>query len=272
MGEIVLLGCGGGRHQTIDQTFRTGGFRIHDQMNFHVDPGPGTLLLTNQLQLDPLDIDGVFISHSHPDHYADAEVLVEAIERNKSGKGRLLGSRSVIEGFEELGPVVSKYHQNKVGEVVSMGQGESFEFEGLKFESTPTRHSDPTGIGLKIHTSSGIIGYTGDTQYFEELPEVFKKSRVLIANVTRPDSKRIKGHLCTEDLIKILKEVNPDVAVIVHMGMLFLRNSPKGDAARVERRTGTTTVPGFVGTRIELDEGGVRVERPSEQAKISKFS
>lgn len=47
MTEIISLGCGGGRHQTLDQTFRTGGFRIHSGFKLHVDPGPGALLLTN---------------------------------------------------------------------------------------------------------------------------------------------------------------------------------------------------------------------------------
>ncbi len=210
MVEIVSLGCGGGRHQTLDQSFRTGGFRIHGKIDLHVDPGPGALLLTNELGLDPLDLNGVAVSHAHPDHYTDAEVLVEGMSRGSSDGGRFVGSRSAIEGTEELGPAISKYHKRKAGKVISLEPEESFEDDDIKLEATPTKHSDPTGFGLKIHTDQGIIGYTGDTQYFEELPEFFTDSRVLIANVTRPGNKRIEKHLCIEDLVEILKVVEPE--------------------------------------------------------------
>lgn len=271
MTEIISLGCGGGRHQILDQTFRTGGFRVHDRIKLHIDPGPGALLLTNQLGLDPLDLDVTVVSHSHLDHYVDAEVLVEAMKSGSSVGGRFIGSESVIQGAEDRGPVLSKYHQRKVGELISLEPTQSFELRGVKIEATPTKHSDSTGFGLKIHTESGMVGYTGDTEYFEELPEFFTESRVLIANVTRPGNKRIGGHLCIDDLVKILERTEPELAIISHMGMLFLRNSPKKEASYVENKTGVKTIPGFVGVRIEMKRG-VKIDRRPKRTEISDFS
>lgn len=271
MNEIISLGCGGGRHQTLDQSFRTGGFRIHSGVKLHVDPGPGALLLTNELGLNPLEVDGVIVSHTHSDHYADAEILVEAMERESSGGGRFIGSVSTIEGAGDLGPALSKYHRREAGEVISLEPGESFKHGALKLEATPTEHGDPTGIGLKIHDEPGIVGYTGDTQYFEGLPELFENSRVLIANVTRPGDKRIEGHLCSDDLIKMLKEIKPEAAMILHMGMLFLRNSPEKEAGYIEEQTGVRTVPGHVGTRVKVGEE-VKIRQEPKQTEIAKFS
>lgn len=270
MTEIIFLGCGGGRYQTMDQTFRTGGFRIHDEVNFHVDPGPGALLLTNQFGFDPFDLDGLAISHSHPDHYADAEVMVESIGRESRTGGILIGNKSLIEGYDDGFPAISNYHQSKIGRIVSMEEGDRTGFHGIEFEATRTEHSDPYGVGFKIRTGSGKIGYTSDTEYFEQLPELFEDVRVLIANVTRPDEKRIDGHLCSEDLKEILNVVEPEIAVILHMGMLFLRNSPGEETFEIERDTGVKTISGFTGTKLKLDDE-VSVDKISKQRELTDF-
>lgn len=265
------MGCGGGRHQILDQTFKTGGFRINSEVNLHVDPGPGALLLTTQLGLDPMDLDAIFVSHSHTDHRSDTEVLMEAVKRKSPSGGRFIGSESAVNGAEGLSPAVSKHHQRKIGEIVSLKSGDSFEFEGLKLEATPTKHSDPTTIGFMLHTESGTVGYTSDTEYFDELIEAFEGCDVLMANITRPGDKRIRGHLCSQDLIELLDAVEPSISVILHMGMLFLRNSPERESQRIMEATGVRTIPGYVGTKIEMD-GEISVGKVSRQKGIGEFS
>ena len=269
--ELVFLGCGGGRHQTIDQRFGTGGFRVHGDLKLHVDPGPGALLLTHQLGLNPLDLDCVIASHCHPDHYTDAEVLVEAMTQHTTRKrGVLVGSESVLSGKDKWGPAISSYHQSWADKVVCMRPGDSLELGDLKLEATPTKHNDPTTFGLKFHSASGIIGYTNDTEYFESLPGYFEGSRLLILNITRPLDRRIRWHLCSDDAIKILKEVKPELAVMVHMGMLFVRHPPEREAARIERESRTEIIPGHIGTRVRLD-GEINVKRPVRQPSLEAF-
>lgn len=270
MTKIITLGCGGGRHQTIDQTFKTGGFRIHDKkFKIHIDPGPGALLLTNQYGLDPKDLDAVFVSHAHPDHYADAEVLIGAMNRENSA-GRLIGSQSVVEEDRKLGPAISSYHKRKAGEIISLKPGDVFNLNGTDVTASPTEHSDSTGVGFIIETGSGSVGYTGDTELCDDLVDVFEDVRILVGNVTRPGSKRIDGHLCSDDFAELLETVQPDLGIILHMGMLFLRNSPREEAARIEERSGVETIPGFVGTEINIGES-VGVKRKVEQEKLERF-
>jgi len=269
--EITSLGCGGGRLQIIDQTFRTGGFRIQDDFDLHVDPGPGAILLSSELNLDPTKLDGVFVSHSHSDHCTDAGVLVEAMSRESSSPGIFLGSETAVDGNDDLGPALTKYHRGLAGELISLEEGESFDSGDLDLEATPTTHSDPSAVGFKIYAESGVVGYTSDTHYFDDLKEIFEDCRVLIANVTRPDGRRIQGHLCSKDLVELLKEVNPELSMILHMGMLFLRNNPRREAALIEEESGVRTVPGFVGTKISVDED-VEVERGRTQMRLNGYS
>jgi phosphoribosyl 1,2-cyclic phosphodiesterase len=269
--ELVFLGCGGGRYQTIDQHFKTGGFRLHGQVKLHVDPGPGALLLTHQLGLNPLDLDCIIVTHCHPDHYADAEILTEAMTQHMTKRrGVLIGSSAVLRGGTKFGPAISKYHQEKVPEIVTFKPGVKYELRDLKLEATRTHHSEPTAFGLKVHSSAGAIGYTSDTQYFEGLAKQFEGCRVLIASITRPLGMRISWHLCSDDLISILKDVKPELAVIVHMGMLFLRHHPDNEAARIKAETGVDTVPGYAGTRIDIDKE-INVKRPARQPSLESF-
>ena len=39
------------------------------------------LVRTYQFGFDPRNLDGVFVSHAHTDHYNDAEILIEAMTR-----------------------------------------------------------------------------------------------------------------------------------------------------------------------------------------------
>ncbi len=271
MVELVFLGCGGGRYQTVDQHFKTGGFRLHAGAKIHVDPGPGALLLSHQHDLDPLALDCVVTTHCHPDHYSDVEVLIEAMTQHMTRKrGVLIGSESVLKGAGRLGPAISRFHQGKPEKVVCFRAGESYELGDLKLEATPTQHGDPTAFGLKIHSQEGIVGYTNDTQYFDELAKHFKDSRVLIANVTRPLAMRIPWHLCSDDLIALLKQVKPELAVMVHMGMLFLKHPPEKEATRIEAATGIKTVLGHAGLRVNLDKE-MKFKRPTKQPSSETF-
>lgn len=256
----------------VSQYFKTGGFRIHAGGNVHVDPGPGALLLTHQYGLNPLDLDGIIVTHCHPDHYTDTEVLVEAMTRHLPKKrGALICSRSVIEGVRNFGPAVSKYHQRKPEKLVVLEPGDKFQLKNMEIVSVPTKHSDPTSFGIIFHTENGAIGYTGDTQYFEDIEKYYNGVRVLIANVTRPLSMRIPWHLCSDDLIKILGKVKPELVVMIHMGMLFLKHAPSQEASRIKTETGVEVIPGHAGLRVNIDKE-IKITRPAKQPTLEEFA
>ena len=119
--KITFLGSGGGRFSAISQRRMTGGFRIDNLggKNYHIDPGPGALIRTYQFGFNPRNLSGVFVSHSHTDHYNDAEILIEAMTRGMTKKmGTIVGSTSVLEGYDKWGPCISKYHQSNSDVVV----------------------------------------------------------------------------------------------------------------------------------------------------------
>lgn len=256
--EIIFLGSGGGRWVTITQKMRTGGFRIHASKNMHVDPGPGALVNLQEANISPLSTDAIIVSHCHPDHYTDAEVLIEAMTHGATKqRGVLACSESVLVGKDNLGPAISKYHQSKLGELAILKSGKEFNICDIKVEALPTRHSDPTTVGLKFHTQYGILTYTSDTEYFKGISENYSNSRIMILNAIRPGSDRIPWHLCVDDAIKIISEVEPELAILTHFGMK-MRGIADMEAKRVKKETGVKTISAKDGFRVTVSEKGIK--------------
>ncbi|MGC9516730.1 MAG: MBL fold metallo-hydrolase [Methanomicrobiales archaeon] len=240
---------------TITQKRMTGGFRIDgiDNKNIHIDPGPGALVRSYQFGLNPVKLDAILISHSHTDHYSDGEVLIEAMTRGVTRKkGAVFGSLSVIEGFKNWGPCISKYHLSKP-EVVILGANKSRKLGNIKIRGTKTVHGDPTGVGFQLKTKDLTISYTSDTEYFENLHNYHSGADILIASVIRPASESIRGHMCTNDFIKLVGEVKPKLAIMTHLGMKMIMNNAPQEAQRVKNETGINTIAAYDGLEIDLD-------------------
>jgi phosphoribosyl 1,2-cyclic phosphodiesterase len=241
--SITFLGTGGGRFATIYQIRATGGIYINDGARVHLDPGPSALMNMRRLALDPAKTDAVLISHCHPDHYADAEMLIEGM--TKGGfklTGTLAGSISAIQGTEGFSPAVSDYHRSITAGVVTAVPGESFEIKGMKVEVTPTSHSDPSGVGFRFHTSTGIVSYVGDTELFPRLVDAHRGCRVLVLNLTRPLGSRIPKHLCTEDAAELASALRPEVVLLTHFGMKLVHEGVKHQAEHIENASGSRTL------------------------------
>ncbi len=242
MTDITFLGTGGGRFATIYQARSTGGIFIDGTRRIHLDPGPGTLLRMKQLGIKPTDLDAVFISHSHPDHYTDAEVLIEAMSRGGLEKrGIVLAAESVIEGDGKFGPAISGYHRSLPETLKILRPGDEYEF-GIKVRATASYHSDSSTIGLQIFEREGMIAYVADTEFRKEIIEQNRGSRILILPVTRPLGERIKGHLCTEDAAKIVEEIKPELAIFTHFGLKCIRHGPNLQAEWTWKKTGVKTI------------------------------
>ena len=267
MTEIVLLGTGGGRHTTMFQARSTGGFLLRDDSaRIHMDPGPGALTNLCNIGYDLRTTDAVMISHSHPDHYSDAEVAIEGMTFGGWKKrGSVYGSVSVMEGSSGLGPCLSPYHLGLPTSRHVMRPGDRYKIGDIEMEITESDHSDPTTVGYKAHTPDGIFSYVTDTSYSDRIADQYQGSKVLFLPITTPDDKRIKGHLCTDDGIEFIRRVRPQLAVFIHLGIVMLKHDPVAQASRATEETGVKTISGEDLMCIDMSDLSIRMlkaERP----------
>ncbi|WP_457754018.1 MBL fold metallo-hydrolase [Thermococcus sp.] len=253
--EITFLGSGGGRFITITQTRSTGGFFIKASKKIYVDPGPGALVRAWRYKIDPRRIDVLFVSHRHTDHCNDVEVMLEGITMGVTRKrGILIASKSVVHGDESHTPAVSKYHLDSLEEIHTPNPGDKFILGEEEMIITPAIHADPTTIGFRLRTKYGDISYIPDTQYFDELKKWHEGARVMIAAITRPKDMRIPYHLCTEDVIYMLKGMKdkPELLIMNHIGMKMHFANPYKEAKFIENVTGVKTLVAKEGFRVTI--------------------
>lgn len=226
------------------QTRCTGGMLVeHDDKMLHIDPGPGAMTQLHKIHYDPTRTDSIIISHAHPDHYSDAEVAVEGMTFGGWKKrGHVFGSTSVVYGDEGFSRCLSEYHMGIAGSVTAFEPGDILDVDGMTVDICTAKHSDPTNVGFKFHTPHGIVAYVSDTEFTEEIAKQYIGVRVLILPVTTPDENRIKYHLCTEDAVKFIDIVKPELAIFTHLGIVIIRRDPAKQAAMTQERTGIHTI------------------------------
>ncbi|MEM2183246.1 MAG: MBL fold metallo-hydrolase [Candidatus Bathyarchaeia archaeon] len=269
--EVIFLGTGGGRFATITQRRRTGGIRLiseHDKVNIHIDPGPGALIYSLEMGLDPQKIRAIFVSHSHLDHANDAEPLIEAMsEGTTKRRGVLVAARSVLRGNEVCESSISKYHQAMPERVIEATVGASFEVDRINVTVCKAVHSDPDAVGFRFEVKGfGSLAYMPDSEYFSGVSSFYSGLRLLILSVLRPSGQPWEGHMTTDDAIKIISETHPEMALITHFGMQMILKGPEREAELIEKKTGVPTRAAFDGMRVILGKeitigGKMRRER-----------
>jgi ribonuclease BN (tRNA processing enzyme) len=255
MTTITFLGTCGGRFATIYQTRSTGGIFIQDNINIFIDPGPGALLRMKEEKIDPTKIDLLLVSHCHPDHYTDVDVLIEAITNGcTQNRGTIIGSESVIKGIEGFQPKASNYHLSHLENVFTAKPKESFLVDEQNIVATPTIHTDPSGVGFKIHTKNGIITYTSDTSMDDYIIDTYTDSRLLILALTTPIGIKLHHHLSPEDAVNILEKVGPEKAFLTHFGLRAINAGPESIAEWIQEKCGVNTIAAEDGMRVEMEK------------------
>ncbi|MBN2122132.1 MBL fold metallo-hydrolase [Candidatus Micrarchaeota archaeon] len=252
--KLTFLGTGGGRINLIKQIRATGGICISGPKNIHIDPGPGALVRMRNKGMDPLKTDIMVVTHSHIDHIGDAGVLIEGMSHYAlKKKGTLIASEDAL-GGEIKGQKISGFHLSRLETVVRAKPGETFEFEGGKISFKKAVHDDFPAFGFVLEMGGKKIGYTGDTEYFEEMPEEYAGCDLLIINVMKPFADEYKGHLTAEDASKLIGRVQPKLAILTHMGLKMLRYPAEKRASEVEAETGVRVIAAEDGMEIGESE------------------
>jgi phosphoribosyl 1,2-cyclic phosphodiesterase len=253
--NIMFLGTAGGRIVIMTQIRASGGFVLEmDSERIHLDPGPGALVRAKQYGVNLQRLTGLIVSHCHPDHYTDAEMVIESMtEGTKKKRGVLIGNEYVIKGGKDYRQAVSPFHLKLLERYEILKPEGKTKIGNIEITATPTKHGEEKALGF-VFRGSKTLGYAGDGEYFEGQEKYFRECDYLVLNVLRPRNVKWPEHMNSNQAAELLSKVKPSLAVIQHFGMLMLRANPEREAKWIEKQTGVRTIAATDGMRIDLDQ------------------
>ena len=210
-------------------------------------------MISSRPKLNPLELDGIFLSHRHIDHANDVNIIIEAMTNGgKDQRGILFAPSDALDSD----PVVLHHFRNHLEDINRLKEKEKYTIGSLSFE-TPVRHvHDVETYGVRFFGSQLTVSYIADTKYFDGL-ESFYQSNVLILNVVLLESKEWINHLSVIDAEKIISSIHPNLCILTHFGMSMIKAKPWNIAEELSKQTGVNVIAASDGKIISLDKNNI---------------
>jgi phosphoribosyl 1,2-cyclic phosphodiesterase len=248
--KIIFLGTAGGRITTFRLVRRSGGFLIErGDLLVQVDPGPGAFVYLKEKGIDYRRIRLLVISHLHIDHTADANTLIEAsTDGGKLKNLSLFCPRSVVEGESR---VIFPYLLGRLKSLEYIEEGKLLNCDGFTVRGIMKHiHHGAETYGLEL---GGDIVYVSCARFEERMLEVYpKRPRLMILNTTFYSKRSAIDHLSVEEAKELIRECEPDLAVITHYSMEMHQKDPEKVAKELSGELGVNVISAFDGMELTI--------------------
>ncbi|MBS3102225.1 MBL fold metallo-hydrolase [Candidatus Woesearchaeota archaeon] len=236
---IIFLGTGGDTYVVGKQIRASGGIILQINENqFHIDPGPGSLLMAKEVGVNLRANTALFVSHNHLNHCNDVNAVIDAMTyAGFDKKGVLIANNTVVNGSQSYRPILQEYYKNCLERYIVLNAGQKVGINEVEIMALKARHSEENAIGFKFFTPQFTLSYSGDTKYNAEIADQYQNSNILILNVPYLKKEKDNDGLSKEDAVKIINAVKPRLAIITHFGMDFVKADPLYEIREIQKET-----------------------------------
>jgi len=199
------------------------------------DFGRGVIERLLELKISLYEIDKIFISHMHVDHFSDLFPFIHFIlfTPNKDKLKlpyKIYGPKGIKQIFDKIFDALypdGNKNLDRIG-IKDIFNGEEINFRKLKIKGFKVEHSQThLCFGYQIIKDDKKICYSGDTKNCETLREYCKNSDLAIIEATGPPELKLDGHLTGEEVGQIAKESKIKKLIIVHVAGTYLTRVKK---------------------------------------------
>jgi ribonuclease BN (tRNA processing enzyme) len=187
-----------------------------------VDVGTGAIQGLLELGRDPLALDGVFLTHHHPDHSGELPALLQAIvwgRRTPREKAFYLtggpDTQALTESWSRFfGDWV--YGRGFEVRVLELSHGDATEVDDLTVRVVQPEHSE-SSLAYRFERGSRTAVVTGDTGPCPAVEELARGSDLLCVECSFPDDQPRSGHMTPAEAGKLAAAAGVGTVVLTHM-------------------------------------------------------
>lgn len=198
----------------------TAGYLVEaDGTRILLDCGHGVLANLARVA-DPLTLDGVFISHGHPDHFADIYALQARLRYAPEGPAPAMRMWAPPGLLERMALLLSERGGQELLEAFTakdLVAGAQVRVGGLMIEAHRVEHADDS-FGLAISYDGRRLFYTGDAAHTPALAEAARGADVLLAEATLPEEfAGAAHHMTATQAAEIAAAAEVSTLVLTHL-------------------------------------------------------
>ncbi len=225
--RLTVIGSGdafgsGGRLQTC--------FHVDDGgYKFLVDCGASALIGMHREGLDANEVDTIFISHLHGDHFGGLvwwRIHAQHTVRRQN-KLTIVGpvgtAQRLYDASEALFPGSAKGKLRYELEVVEFEAEQAIEVNGTRLTAFAGEHpSGALSASLRLERSGRVLSYSGDTQWVDALIDCARGADLFITECYSFDETAIPYHLNWQVLGPKLDQLGAKRVMVTHMNLNML--------------------------------------------------
>lgn len=190
-----------------------------------LDCGEGCVQQLRRLGYQPCDIDAVYVTHAHIDHWSGLFPLMVARVAEGCRSITIYAHREVAEGLSMLHEIAPSKIRVELIEVDA-----GFRVGKIESRLVKVSHTVPAyAIGVYLEGVLRLV-YTGDTALTDEMLEGLKsigQPQLLIAEATLPtgreDVARETGHMTVTQALELREKLGAKLLIPVHLTPISLR-------------------------------------------------
>jgi len=228
--ELTFLGSG---NAFASQGRYWSSFLVDKRYQF--DAPPTLLAHLKQMGVDLPELEAVFLTHHHADHFIGLPFLMlEYVYMTQRKKDLyIVGPPGVEEWMEdfanrcypEIGSKDAGYRRRYIDAIPHAEQKAG----GVTFRSVPMNHVKESmdAFGYQVSINGKTVAYTGDTMFCEEIFELAEGADVLVVDCTYAEGSGPQ-HMGLDD-IRVIRERVPQETAMV---LTHLNGDPQVDGMR----------------------------------------
>lgn len=175
-----------------------------DGFNMLLDMGSGVLSRLIA-EIDPKNLDGIFISHLHYDHTSDLLPFRYLLEET--------GTKVTIYTEKQESAWYDMLFLHPLFNVVNVDENTVLDVKGKKVSFFRMKHPVPD-LAIKIE-GNGVFAYTGDTVYNENLAALFSSCDIAVADCSKP-ADFVGGHMTVTEAKRLKQETDVKKLIASH--------------------------------------------------------